>query len=81
MRNGRAIGQRVVPIAAARQESNLDRLRRRKTELEEKNRELALAAVRGGKTPTVEERRAMQANLEEIRGIKATLRAFGALYQ
>ena len=75
------MGQHVIPIAAARQESNLDKLRRRKAELEERNRELALAAVRGGKTPTVEERRVMQANLAEISGIKATLRAFGALYQ
>ncbi|MBI4434812.1 hypothetical protein HY635_03305 [Candidatus Uhrbacteria bacterium] len=75
------MGQRVVPVAAARQEFNLDKLRRRRGELEERNRELALAAVRGGKTPTVEERRAIQANIEEIRSIKATLRAFGCLYQ
>ncbi|MDO8622203.1 MAG: hypothetical protein Q7R80_03140 [bacterium] len=82
MRNGRATGQGgVVPIAAARKESNLDRLRRRRAELEGENRELALVAVREKRSPSAAERALMQANIREIGSIKDTLRAFGALYQ
>ncbi|MBI4450120.1 hypothetical protein HY634_03610 [Candidatus Uhrbacteria bacterium] len=71
----------VVPIAAARPESNLDKLRRKRAELEGENREIALVAVRERRSPTVAERELMQANIREISSIKDTLRAFGALYQ
>lgn len=69
------------PAASARPESNFVELRRRRVELEAKNRELALAAMDAKRTPNAAERAAMQANLAEIASIKDTLRAFGALYQ
>lgn len=68
------------PTPSGRPETNLADLRRRRKELEDKNRELAAAAARSGKTPTAAERAVMQANLAEIRSIKDTLYAFGALY-
>ncbi len=72
---------RGAPTAMVRPDAHLAELRRRRTELEAKNRELATAVARSGKPPTAAERAVMQENIREIGSIKATLRAFGCLYQ
>lgn len=71
--NGQESGQRP--------ETNIRELRRRMAALQDENRQLALAAAQTGRSTTAAERAAMQAKLDEIRGIKETLRAFGCLYE
>ena len=75
------MSQRAVPIAAARQEVGIAELRRKRVALEDANRRIASIGMQEHRSLTFTERQAIAANLEEIRGIKDTLRAFGALYQ
>ena len=70
-----------VPVASVRPDDQIKEFRRRRAELEKKNREIALVGMQEGRSLTLPERRAIEANLHEIRSIKATLRAFGALYE
>ncbi|MDO8621629.1 MAG: hypothetical protein Q7R80_00140 [bacterium] len=71
----------VVPIAPARQEAGIAELRRKRVALEEANRQIMGVGMQEHRSLTLRERQAIAANIEEIRGIKDTLRAFGALYQ
>ena len=71
----------VVSIAPARQEAGIAELRRKRQALEEENRRIMSVGMKAHRSLTLRERQAIQANVAEIRGIKDTLRVFGALYQ
>lgn len=65
------------PVAPSRHAAHIDEFRRRRTALEEANRQIALAGMQDGRSMTLAERQAIAANQEQIRGIRETLRAFG----